>query len=64
MCSCLFLIHFFIFTQFAENSAVAYSVATVVASDVDYGNDGDITYSIACENMFLFVQLAIHIIQR
>ncbi|KAK2185389.1 hypothetical protein NP493_238g00006 [Ridgeia piscesae] len=31
----------------AENSAVAYSVATVVATDNDYGNDGDITYTIA-----------------
>ena len=33
----------------AESSSVTHSVATVVASDNDYGNDGDVTYSIECE---------------
>ena len=39
----------------AESSSVTHSVATVVASDNDYGKDGDVTYSIECEYRFMFL---------
>ncbi|KAL3853661.1 hypothetical protein ACJMK2_017186 [Sinanodonta woodiana] len=35
----------------AENTAIGTSVATVAATDADYGNDGAVTYSIAGGNL-------------
>ena len=45
--------------QLAENSAVAYSVATAVATDADFGSDGDITFSIECEYSSIYPPLSL-----